>query len=103
MYVIICKFEELWRILQPMLLTNFIVHTTFESLGLIVNKLLYLLFVAGSKGYKFGSAYMGGSLQFSNHGSNSLGRKVGTWFTFGVNRKARHQHRDVSWDRTTLL
>ncbi|XP_044261717.1 uncharacterized protein LOC123009457 [Tribolium madens] len=35
--------------------------------------------------------YMGSSLQLN---SNSLGRKVGTWFTFGGHKKSRH--RDVS-------
>ncbi|KAF5308644.1 hypothetical protein FQR65_LT06105 [Abscondita terminalis] len=50
----------------------------------------------GNKSYKLDSAYMGSSLQLAPQNSNSLGRKVGTWFTFGVNRKTRHQHRDVS-------
>ncbi|KAK4883196.1 hypothetical protein RN001_006515 [Aquatica leii] len=50
----------------------------------------------GNKSYKLDSAYMGSSLQLTPQNSNSLGRKVGTWFTFGVNRKTRHQHRDVS-------
>lgn len=36
---------------------------------------------------------MGSSLQLNHqtsHNSNSLGRKVGTWFTFGGNKKGRH-------------
>ncbi|KAK9746793.1 RhoGEF domain [Popillia japonica] len=50
----------------------------------------------GSKNYKTDSAYMGSLLQLNTQNSNSLGRKVGTWFTFGGNKKTRHQHRDVS-------
>ncbi|KAJ8971570.1 hypothetical protein NQ314_000624 [Rhamnusium bicolor] len=49
------------------------------------------------KNYKHDSGYMGSSLQLnSSSHNNSLGRKVGTWFTFGTNKKTRHQHHDVS-------
>ncbi|XP_064214036.1 uncharacterized protein RhoGEF3 isoform X2 [Tribolium castaneum] len=43
------------------------------------------------KSYKHPPTYMGSTLQLN---SNSLGRKVGTWFTFGGHKKSRH--RDVS-------
>lgn len=38
--------------------------------------------------------FLGSSLQLNGANTNSLGRKVGTWFTFGGNKKTRH--RDVS-------
>jgi Rho guanine nucleotide exchange factor 4 len=47
------------------------------------------------KNYKRTPTYMGSTLQLSTN-SNSLGRKVGTWFTFGGHKKSRHQSRDVS-------
>lgn len=39
---------------------------------------------------------MESTLQLNPQNSNSLGRKVGTWFTFGGNKKSRHQNRDLS-------
>ncbi|KAJ8919125.1 hypothetical protein NQ315_012110, partial [Exocentrus adspersus] len=49
------------------------------------------------KNYKHDSGYMGSTLQLNSSSQNSsLGRKVGTWFTFGTNKKTRHQHHDVS-------
>ncbi|KAJ8941461.1 hypothetical protein NQ318_016901 [Aromia moschata] len=48
------------------------------------------------KNYKHDSGYMGSSLQINSSAHNSLGRKVGTWFTFGASKKTRHQHHDVS-------
>lgn len=66
------------------------------------NKYWLNYFVAGGKNYKRDSAYMGSSLQINSHNSNSLGRKMGTWFTFGSNKKTRH-HDQTSWDKTTLL
>ncbi|XP_022919808.2 uncharacterized protein [Onthophagus taurus] len=50
----------------------------------------------GGKHYKNDSIYVGSMLQLNSQNSNSLGRKVGTWFTFGGNKKARHHNRDVS-------
>ncbi|XP_044730841.1 uncharacterized protein LOC123293913 [Chrysoperla carnea] len=44
------------------------------------------------KSYKRDSAYMGSSLQLNTTSHNSLGRKVGTWFTFGGSKKGRHHH-----------
>lgn len=49
--------------------------------------------IPAGKNYKHSPAYMGFALQL-NTNSNSLGRKVGTWFTFGGHKKSRH--RDVS-------
>lgn len=51
--------------------------------------------ISGDKSYKRDASYMGSALQLNSNNSNSLGRKVGTWFTFGGNKKTR-QHRDVS-------
>lgn len=51
------------------------------------------VYFADGKNYKHDSGYMGSTLQL-NTNSNSLGRKMGTWFTFGGNKKSR-QH-DVS-------
>lgn len=71
---------------------------TNEKASLQTIRDLLFLFL-GNKNYKLDSAYMGSMLQLNSHNSHnshSLGRKVGTWFTFGVNRKTRHQHRDVS-------
>ncbi|XP_050499338.1 uncharacterized protein LOC126879961 isoform X2 [Diabrotica virgifera virgifera] len=48
------------------------------------------------KNFKHDSGYMGSTLQLNSTSNNSLGRKVGTWFTFS-NKKTRHQHSaDVS-------
>lgn len=47
------------------------------------------------KNFKHDSGYMGSTLQLNSTSNNSLGRKVGTWFTFS-NKKTRHQHPDVS-------
>ncbi|KAJ8968727.1 hypothetical protein NQ317_000736 [Molorchus minor] len=48
------------------------------------------------KNYKHDSGYMGSNLQINSSSQNSLGRKVGTWFTFGTHKKTRHRHHDVS-------
>ncbi|XP_017779219.1 PREDICTED: rho guanine nucleotide exchange factor 4-like [Nicrophorus vespilloides] len=50
--------------------------------------------VRSDKNYKRDASYMGSTLQLNSSNSNSLGRRVGTWFTFGGNKKTRH--RDVS-------
>ncbi|CAG9859561.1 unnamed protein product [Phyllotreta striolata] len=47
------------------------------------------------KNFKHDSGYVGSTTQLNATSTNSLGRKVGTWFTFS-NRKARHQQSDVS-------
>ncbi|XP_057660132.1 mucin-2 isoform X2 [Diorhabda carinulata] len=47
------------------------------------------------KNYKHDSGYMGSTLQLNSTSNNSLGRRVGTWFTF-AHKKTRHQHSDVS-------
>ncbi|XP_049821611.1 uncharacterized protein LOC109604696 isoform X2 [Aethina tumida] len=49
------------------------------------------------KNFKHDSGYMGSTLQLNTSNSNSLGRKMGTWFTFGTNKKSRHQQQqDIS-------
>lgn len=54
-----------------------------------------MFFLAG-KNFKHDSGYMGSTLQLNTTSTNSLGRKVGTWFSFGGSKKTRHQNEDVS-------
>ncbi|XP_045467492.1 uncharacterized protein LOC123675950 isoform X2 [Harmonia axyridis] len=51
-----------------------------------------------SKNFKHDSAYMGSMLQLNTgtQSSHSLGRKMGNWFTFGGNKKSRHQTFETS-------
>nr|CAH7739986.1 unnamed protein product [Callosobruchus chinensis] len=43
---------------------------------------------------KHSTGYTGSALQL-NTNNNSLGKKVGGWFSFGTNKKTRHQHPEV--------
>ncbi|CAH2004424.1 unnamed protein product [Acanthoscelides obtectus] len=43
---------------------------------------------------KHSTGYTGSALQL-NSNNNSLGKKVGGWFSFGTNKKTRHQHPEV--------